>query len=89
MTRPYQINSTAQADYSIRFADGKLIFLQAGQTISLNSPIVLQNGIIILTDGTIRFSDGSVKKLGDGDSFENSLTDSCFYKIRTFHTSGR
>jgi hypothetical protein len=72
MNRPYKISPTAQIDYSIRFKDGKLILFQAGQFISLNCPIVLQNGIVILTDGTIRFSDGSVKKLMEGDCIDNS-----------------
>jgi Domain of unknown function (DUF6799) len=72
MNRPYQINPTAEIDYAIRFTDGKLIFSQAGQFISLNSPIILQNGIVITTDGTIRFSDGTIKKLMDGESIENS-----------------
>jgi hypothetical protein len=67
----YKFKTTVQTEYSIRFKDGKLIFFQSGQFISLNSPIILQNGIIISTDGTIRFSDGSVKTLRDGDSFEN------------------
>jgi hypothetical protein len=72
MNRPYQINPTAQIDYSICLKDGKLKFFQAGQFISLDCPIVLQNGIVILTDGTIRFCDGSVKKLTEGDSIDNS-----------------
>jgi len=68
VTRPYKIHSATQADYAIRFTEGKLFFFQAGQSISLTSPIVLRNGIIILTDGTIRFSDGSIKKLGEGET---------------------
>jgi|GEM_PF-4324600 hypothetical protein len=72
MNRPYQINPTAEIDYTIRFKDGKLIFFQAGKFISLNSPIILQNGIVISTDGTIRFCDGTVKKLVEGESIDNS-----------------
>jgi len=72
MNRPYQIGPTAEVDYTIRFKDGKLIIFQAGQFISLNSPIILQNGIVISTDGTIRLRDGTVKKLVEGESIDNS-----------------
>jgi len=71
MTKPYKTRLPPEKNCSITFKEGRLIFLNEGQFVSLNSPIVLQNGIMITTDGTILFSDGSKKKLGEGDTFFN------------------
>lgn len=71
MNKPYKTTLPPEINCSITFKEGKLIFLNEGQLVSLNSPIVLQNGIIITTDGMIRFSDGSKKKLSEGDTFFN------------------
>lgn len=73
MRREYKTTTTGETDYAIYFKEGKLVILNDGRFVSLDSPIVLQNGIIITTDGTIRFLDGSNKRLLEGETFHTSF----------------
>ncbi len=66
--RPFIQPLTILSDQrQITIHKGKLFFVDQGNFILLNSPIVLKNGIVITMDGMMNMPDGKKRKLGEGE----------------------